>query len=125
MELLSCALRDQRASFMDHLDLIFKWISLRLCEKENVKALGQVCHQDFFRSWPLAGRVSVDVCVSCGMILFRGFKTHASHFQSLNQLRATLLSYSVSAPNMLLVYSSKTHISVARVQYVEVKCSPY
>lgn len=43
MELLSTALRDQRASFMDHLDLIFKWISLRLCEKENVKAMGQVC----------------------------------------------------------------------------------
>lgn len=43
MELLFTALRDQRASFMDHLDLIFKWISLRLCEKENVKAMGQVC----------------------------------------------------------------------------------
>lgn len=43
MELLSRALRDQNASFMDHLDLIFKWISLRLCEKENVKAMGQVC----------------------------------------------------------------------------------
>lgn len=42
MELLSGALRDQRASFMDHLDLIFKWTSLRLCEKENVKAMGQV-----------------------------------------------------------------------------------
>lgn len=42
MELLSCALRDQRVSFMDQLDLIFKWISLRLCEKENVKAMGQV-----------------------------------------------------------------------------------
>lgn len=42
MELLSSALRNQRVSFMDHLDLIFKWISLRLCEKENVKAMGQV-----------------------------------------------------------------------------------
>lgn len=40
--MLSSALRDQRVSFMDHLDLIFKWISLRLCEKENVKAMGQV-----------------------------------------------------------------------------------
>ncbi|CAM9795466.1 unnamed protein product [Ectocarpus sp. 6 AP-2014] len=44
MELLSCALRDQRVSFMDQLDLIFKWISLRLCEKENVKAMGQLLH---------------------------------------------------------------------------------
>ncbi|CAM9413692.1 unnamed protein product [Ectocarpus fasciculatus] len=44
MELLSCALHDQRASFMDQLDLIFKWISLRLCEKENVKAMGQLLH---------------------------------------------------------------------------------
>lgn len=42
MELLSDALREQRVSFMDQLDLIFKWISLRLCEKENVKAMGQV-----------------------------------------------------------------------------------
>lgn len=42
MELLSSALRDQPASFMDQLDLVFKWISLRLCEKENVKAMGQV-----------------------------------------------------------------------------------
>lgn len=41
MELLSCALRDQQIAFMDVLDLVFKWISLRLCEKENVKAMGQ------------------------------------------------------------------------------------
>ncbi|CAM9466508.1 unnamed protein product, partial [Hapterophycus canaliculatus] len=42
MELLTSALRDQRVSLMDQLDLIFKWISLRLCEKENVKAMGQL-----------------------------------------------------------------------------------
>lgn len=64
MELLSVALRDQRASFMDHLDLIFKWISLRLCEKENVKAMGQVCHCDFVgigHDWPLSvGALRVD-----------------------------------------------------------------
>lgn len=42
VELLSCALKDQRVSFIDQLDLVFKWISLRLCEKENVKAMGQV-----------------------------------------------------------------------------------
>lgn len=47
VELLSGALRDQRSSFMDQLDLIFKWISLRLCEKENVKAMGQVCVDRF------------------------------------------------------------------------------
>lgn len=41
-ELLSGAMRDQPVSFMDQLDLVFKWISLRLCEKENVKAMGQV-----------------------------------------------------------------------------------
>lgn len=42
LELLSRALRDQRNSFMDQLDLILKWVSLRLCEKENVRAMGQV-----------------------------------------------------------------------------------
>lgn len=42
MELLSRALRDQPDSFLDSLDLVFKWISLRLSEKENVKAMGQV-----------------------------------------------------------------------------------
>ncbi|CAM9636725.1 unnamed protein product, partial [Discosporangium mesarthrocarpum] len=41
-ELLSKALNDQPAEFLDSLDLIFKWMSLRLCEKENVKALGQL-----------------------------------------------------------------------------------
>ncbi|CAM9903323.1 unnamed protein product [Scytosiphon promiscuus] len=40
--LLSSALQDQRLPFLDQLDLVFKWISLRLCEKENVKAMGQL-----------------------------------------------------------------------------------
>lgn len=42
MQLLSDALGCQHEAFVDQLDLIFKWISLRLCEKENVKALAQV-----------------------------------------------------------------------------------
>lgn len=42
VELLSGALRDQPDSFLDSLDLVLKWVSLRLCEKENVKAMGQV-----------------------------------------------------------------------------------
>lgn len=37
--LLSGALEADSDSYMDHLDLIFKWFSLRLCEKENVQAL--------------------------------------------------------------------------------------
>lgn len=45
VELLSRALRDQQDAFLDSLDLVFKWISLRLCEKENVKAMGQVSHE--------------------------------------------------------------------------------
>lgn len=45
VELLSRALREQKDAFLDSLDLVFKWISLRLCEKENVKALGQVSYE--------------------------------------------------------------------------------
>lgn len=30
---------------MDHLDLVLKWISLRLCEKENTQALMQASSQ--------------------------------------------------------------------------------
>lgn len=48
VELLSGALRDQPNAFMDQLDLTFKWVSLRLCEKENVKAMGQVRTQDIW-----------------------------------------------------------------------------
>ncbi|CAM9113078.1 unnamed protein product [Choristocarpus tenellus] len=42
VELLSKALNHQPEAFLDSLDLIFKWVSLRLCEKENVKAMGQL-----------------------------------------------------------------------------------
>lgn len=45
MDLLSDALRVQHDAFMDQLDLVLKWITLRLCEKENVKAMSQVLRQ--------------------------------------------------------------------------------
>lgn len=50
MELLACALREQEGAFMDQLDLVFKWVSLRLCEKENVKAMAQVSTKDWWAS---------------------------------------------------------------------------
>jgi hypothetical protein len=32
-------LTDDREAYMDHLDLIFKWFTLRLSDKENVQLL--------------------------------------------------------------------------------------
>ncbi|CAM9514386.1 unnamed protein product [Chrysoparadoxa australica] len=39
MVVLASALEENPATFMESLDLVFKWFSLRLCEKGNVQAL--------------------------------------------------------------------------------------
>jgi hypothetical protein len=42
VEVLECVLEESLATYMENLDLIFRWLALRLCDKENVQVLHRV-----------------------------------------------------------------------------------